>query len=34
VYERYQQLAIEYSRRPEIDQECLLSRFLDAVSRW
>jgi len=34
VCERYRQLAIEHSRRPEIDQECLLSRFLDAVSRW
>jgi glycosyltransferase involved in cell wall biosynthesis len=34
VYARYRQLALDHSRRPEIDQERLLTRFLDVVSGW
>jgi glycosyltransferase involved in cell wall biosynthesis len=34
VYECYRQRAIDYSRRHEIDQDHLLTRFLDAVSGW
>jgi glycosyltransferase involved in cell wall biosynthesis len=34
VYRRYRELAIEHSRRPEIDTDRLLTRFLDAVSGW
>jgi glycosyltransferase involved in cell wall biosynthesis len=34
VYECYRQRAIDHSRRPEIDQDHLLTRFLAAVSGW
>ncbi len=34
IYRHYQQLAIDHSRRPEIDRDRLLTRFLDGVSGW
>jgi len=34
TYRHYQRLAIDHSQRPEIDQDHLLTRFLDAVSGW
>ena len=34
IYRHYQRLAIDHSRRPEIDRDRLLTRFLDGVSGW
>jgi hypothetical protein len=34
VYARYQKLAIDHSRRPEIDRDRLLTRFLEVISGW
>jgi hypothetical protein len=34
VYECYRQRAIGHSRRPQINRDRLLTRFLDAVSGW
>jgi glycosyltransferase involved in cell wall biosynthesis len=34
LHGRYRQLAIEHSRRPDIESDRLLTRFLEAVSGW
>jgi glycosyltransferase involved in cell wall biosynthesis len=33
-YARYQRQALDHSRRPDIDRDRLLTKFLDAVSGW
>jgi glycosyltransferase involved in cell wall biosynthesis len=34
VYARHQKLAIDHSRRPEIDRDRLLTRFLEVIGGW
>jgi glycosyltransferase involved in cell wall biosynthesis len=34
TYQRYHRLALDHSRRSEIDRDALLTRFLDVVSGW